>query len=341
MKVIRALSVAVAGVVMTAACDIPTGAPILVQSWVIAVEGDTISIEEFLPAGVTVVGNSFSIDIGEFASSETLGVLCPDCGDLHQLGNVPVPAFNGNFTGSNTLPDSVTSAVVTSGTVDIEVKNNLNFDPLTSGGSIGVTMTDGVDGPEVGGFTMDSTNATLEQGDSVTQTMTLNPGAIQNTLVVNTNVDVPLGITSLIDTTQTIEITATPTSLLVASVDIDLNGREVNFGPQTVDIGDIDTGVTDNIVKGQVTLQIGNPSGATIETTISLGPVVKSVEIPATATATVTIEYTGDELRQILGQQGVTFRGAGTINSAGPTTVTPAFEVTLLPQIGFTIAIGG
>src|SRR5205085_7399001 len=90
-----------AALVLTA-CDVPTSAPILEQKWVLPVDGATLSVDKFLPAGVSVVGSTFAVALPNVSVSESLGEMCPACPPVTLTA--PTPAFQAQLDASVALP---------------------------------------------------------------------------------------------------------------------------------------------------------------------------------------------------------------------------------------------
>ena len=93
-----------------------------------------------------------------------------------------------------------------------------------------------------------------------------------------------------------------------------VSNQSVNLDPVELDVGDIDDDLTDRIQQGGVILDVVNPFGVSVTGTLTIGPTTKTFSIPSDATSTVNIDYTGDELRSILGQDTITLAGSGTVS---------------------------
>lgn len=336
-------ALAVLGLAVLAACEYPTEAPLIDQRWVLPVESSTISVNELLPGGVTVAGNAFSVSVSPFNTSRTLGELCTACAPLQGLP-APTPAFNATFTLTQSLPADVAQATVTSGSVAIAVNNGFNFDPLAGGGSVTVTLRDGVNGPAVGQTTF---TGTLPAGQTRSQTLTINPGTLGSSLVISAAVSSPGGQLTTIDNNQRLTVTATPSPILVSSARVNVANRSVSFDPVDLDVEDIDSAITDRIQSGTIILEITNPFGVSMAANISIsrpsgGPLTKPVTIGSGATSTAQLTYTGDELRSFLGESGVRLTGTGTVSpSAGAVNVTPGQQVSIRSKLDITLRIGG
>src|SRR5437868_1195620 len=100
---------------MLAACDVPTEAPKYTTEWNVPAKSTTISVNTFLPAGVTATSDnsSFQATVSPASTSiaRTLGQDCTTCSAANGA-TVPKPAFSGGGSATVSLPSSVTSATL-------------------------------------------------------------------------------------------------------------------------------------------------------------------------------------------------------------------------------------
>jgi len=321
-------------------CDVPTDPPILEQRWVVPIEETALSVDEFLPSGVTIVGSNFSVSIDPFLATSSLATMCPACTALNGL-TVPLPAFSTSLSASKTLPADVFAATIASAEVAVAVQNGLSFDPIAGGGSLTITISDGQGGTTLGEVVV--TGATMSPGGTLTRTVSIGASSIGATLFASVEVVSVGGQVALIETSEQVTVTATTTSLLASSATVDVGTQFVEFDPEELDVEDIGSDVVKQIQEGSIVLDITNPFGVSIEGSIVIGteqnPVTKSLSIGSGSTSSVTITYTNAELRQWLGQPGVTFSGSGTA-TGGSVTVSPSDELTIDITLDATIRIG-
>jgi len=130
--------------------------------------------------------------------------------------------------------------------------------------------------------------------------------------------------------------TSSPQRLILSSTElIDGEGDEL-----------IDVQITDRIQNGAVVLEIQNPFAVGVSGQLDIEQPGQTLSRPFSigegATSTVTLAYSGDDLRSFLGRPGVTLSGSGLVtSSAGVVTVTPGQEVAIEAKIDLTIQIGG
>jgi hypothetical protein len=85
-------------------------------------------------------------------------------------------------------------------------------------------------------------------------------------------------------------------------------------------------------VVGPVRLQLDAPGGV---------QVVKQFQLPADATSTTRVDFTGDELRSLLGQS-VDMSLTGIVSAPSNTvTVTPDQAVSVTTRLQMTLTVGG
>jgi hypothetical protein len=179
----------------------------------------------------------------------------------------------------------------------------------------------------------------LIPGAYVTRTVQLTSGSVTGALRVTTSVTVPGGQVAFIDTSEIIETAATVESLLSSSVTVDVGNQPVMFEDRAVEFEDIDADITDRIVEGAIILQVTNPFGVAIDGQIDIGPTSKSFSINGSSSSTVTVPYTGNELRSFIGQPDVSFSNSGTANGTA-VTIQPGQEMAVRAKLAITIEIG-
>lgn len=325
------------------ACDIPTEAPILEHRWILPVDGTSVAVTQLLPAGVTIAGTRFVVSIPQVAVSRTLGDMCPACIPFNgQTG--AAQAFSTTISTTTALPTGVSGANIAAGTVRVDIFNGLGYDVLANGGSATVTLTDGPAGRQLGQVQV---TGSLPSGQTTSRTLTIATGSVSSSMVATTVFDSKGGPTTTLNINQAITVTAVPTGVQVSSAQVSVAGKAVSFANVVLDaVEDIDNDVAERVQDGAIILDITNPFLVPVTMRLDIkwagNTLSRNVAIPATATSTVRLSYTGAELRQFLGQSGVTISGSGTVAaSAGTITVTPTQEVGVKAKLDATLQIGG
>lgn len=333
------------------ACDVPTAAPEWEQRWIVPAEETTVEVSELLPDGVTLAagGSAFSIQVDPISFSQSLGSLCGACVDG---GPVPKPAFQGTFQEVSTLPSDVSSATVSEGSIEVAIFNGFGFDPIQPGGAatgtITLTLYNGAAGGSVlDQIVIDGATDALVPGSTLTDTLDIGSATVGSTLTVELVVDSPDGAPIMINTAETLQITATPSEILVSSATVNVANRDVSFDPMDLDVEDIDEEVVDHIRSGAFEFEIQNPIGIAVDFTITISgdgfsDIVKTLNITGAATDEARIEFSQAELQSFIGQSNVTLSGEGTVpGSAAPITVSPDQVIIIDSKLDIVLIIGG
>lgn len=343
-----ALIVALATLVLTGACTIPTDAPVTDVRWVVPGTSTSIAVASYLPSGVTILPDSsgFTVSIAPVSVTRALNQDCPACVAANGL-TAPKPAFVGVASASTNLPASLNSATLSSGTLQLVVKNNYNFDPLkpsaSSAAATGfavITVTN--NGTQIGKDSVNGATTTLAPATSLTRSIPLS-GVVTGTqpVIVTMTLNSPAGDPVTIDASRTIVITATPQNIVVPTASIAVVNKPISSS-STEDLSSVDSSITRHIQTGAIDLAITNPFSATGNLTLTLTPdqgaaIVKAVAI-ANGNSSVVVPFTGAELQRLLGHN-VTINYSGTVSSStgGFISVTP--KETMLVQSHFDLSL--
>ena len=331
-------------------CDVPTDLPIFDVRWVIPVEETSISVDELLPAtGVTISGGNFVVEADTLSLNETLGSLCSACLDSGGFP-VPKPVFDTVFTQTSNLATDVASAQLVSGSISLAIQNDLGFDPIRPAagtpGTMTVTLYDGdTGGRPLSQVTLDGAILTdsLPNGALTTILLILDPGTVSSTIFAEVDLDSPAGDPVPINPNNRLDITVALGPFSVSSVTLVVDSLSVDLDPTNLDVGDIDTSVTDRILSGSLILDIQNPFGVEVELTLLIsGPgfttISKDVTVSNLDPSSVSITYMADELRRFLGQPNVLVSGSGLV-LGGPAMVTPTDQVVIEASLDIALEI--
>ena len=333
-------------------CDIPATVPEFDVRWVFPIEETSISVAELLPANVAIAGGNFDLTVDPVLLPQTLGGLCGGVCAAADGFTVPKPAFIFSYQSGGTLPTDVVSATLVSGSVSIGLQNDLGFDPIrpaaATTGTMTITIHD-VDamGAVLGQIVLDGATDALPNGALTTVQLVLAPGTVTSTFVAVVDIDSPVGDPVLIDVSASLDITATPQTILVSAAELDVDGRSVTFPQTSLDVGSIEADAVDRIASGSLILDIQNPFGVAIDIVVEIGgpgisTLQRNINIGSGLTSTAVLAYTQAEFASFLGQSGVFFRGSGTVTSPGATaTVTPTQEALIEATLDLVLEIGG
>ena len=329
---------ALAALVVLAACDIPTATPRWDMTWNVPSQNTTLSVNSFLPTGVTAnAGNTaFLVNVSNVTVTQTLGSDCAVCGPLNGT-TVPKPAFVGSGNGNATLPASVTSATLGVDTLTVTMTNGLNFDPIkptaAAAGDTGWVVTTIKSGATVIG--KDSingqTSALGKNGSVTTRKIPLSGTVSAAGVTVTVTVDSPLGDPVTINTAQTISFKASVGTLQVASAVVNL-GAATTVTPDSatnVDLSGISSSISKSVNTGFFILSVTNPLGVAgnLSATFTGGPspVSKTLTLSAAAASTDTLSFTKADLDNLLGYS-LKLSFTGTV-SGNALTITPGQTV--------------
>jgi len=340
--------IAAALLLALAACDVPTEAPILEQRWVLPVENTTIPVGDFLPDDVLEAGGVFRVEVDPFTTRLTLAEMCSVCVALD--GQVfPKPGFTTQFQESQELPGDVVGLAVSSGQLQLDIRNTLGFDPIRPGGDPGtmtLSLRDGIGGPVVAAVVLDGADDALPDGSTTTTSMDLAGVEVGGTVELLVEVTSPAGDPIQIDSDGALEVDATTGTVDASSATVEATGRTVDIDRVEVDVEDVDEVIRDRIEDGTLLLEIQNPFGVAASGTLVIdygsGDLTKPLSIASGGSTTSEIDYTGDELRTFLGQSSVALTGSATVDAgSGAISVAPGQELEIEGNLAVTIRIGG
>jgi hypothetical protein len=335
---------ALAALVLLAACDIPTATPRWDMTWNVPSQNTTISVNSFLPSGVTAnAGNTaFLVSVNNVTVTQTLGA---DCAFCVNGATGPKPAFVGSGNGSATLPASVTAATLAAGdTLSLTVTNGFNFDPIKptalAAGDTGWVVTTVKSGATVIG--KDSVNGqtfALGKNGAISTRKIVLSGSVSGAagVTVSVTVDSPLGDVVTVNTAQTISFTASVGTLQISSATVNL-GASTNITPDTptsVDLSGISSSVAKNVNSGFFILSVTNPFGVAGNLTANFtgGPaaVSKPVTLSSAPVSTDTLNFSHDDLTNLLGYT-LQLSFTGSVNGAA-VTITPGQTVAVTSRL--------
>lgn len=336
----RSTLLAAAASVLVGGCDVPTEPPLVEQRWIVPVDRTSLPVDDLLPSSVSTSGDEFDVSVDPVMADETLGNICGDpCRSADGLV-VPLPEFEGSYQAEEPLPADVRSAEVTGGSVEVEITNGFSFDPIENGGTVRITFSDAATGSELAEVVFDGTTEALPPGATKTRTVPLSPGSVSEGLRATVSFHVAGGQTARIDVDEVVEVTATATSLQVASITVDVGDRPVSFEEVELDLAEVDAGIADRISEGSIVLDVTNPLAVAVDGSVEIGATSKAFSISGDGESTVALPYSGDELRSIVGEPDMTFSGSGIANGTA-VTIRPEQEITIDATLDFTLEIGG
>ena len=345
------VALAVLAALWLGACDFPTAPPIFETRFIVPGESTTLSVDEVLPAGLTVVGNAFRLDYGSVAvPARSLGQMC-GTGCLALEGfQVPKPAFTDNFDVIVEMPDDVASGTVTSAGMTLTLTHTLGFDPLqpsgrTQDGLIAVTVRNGA---RVLG--QDTIRGAFPNGSTVVRTIPLAAGDVAGDLTISLTIVSPAGGTApqhwvTVRNAGAFSGTVEPANVAISEARVVVLNREVSTDLVTIDLTDIDESMSERVKSGAFVVTIDNPLGVvgTMQLVISggtAGTITKPIQV-GIGVSTRRVEFTGPELQSLLGNE-VSLAITGRVTApTGTALVRPGMRIFVTTNLDLIFEIGG
>lgn len=335
-------------IALLAGCDVPTSAPQYTTEWNVPAKSTTISVNTFLPAGVTAAPDNSAFQVAVSPSSasiqRSLGQDCTACSAANGQ-TIPKPAFNGGGTTTLNLPSGVATATLVRDTLTLTITNGFNFDPIRpSAGARGYLVIRVANGSTVvGRDSLDGSAIALAPSTNTVRKIPL-AGTITGSagLVISTTLSSPQGDPVAINAAQTLTVSGSVGSVFISSASVNLASQQVASSSTSLDLSSVDKSISDHVNGGQLLLTVTNPFAATgnLNVTLSGGPstIVKPVSL-GTGTTTPAITLTSTELKSLFGNNiSVTF--TGTVTGAN-VTVTPGQTVAVSARLQLGVNVGG
>lgn len=342
------LALALAGGV---ACDIPTDAPHLEQTWIVPVRELVIAVKELLPASADTANGAIVVTPDPVVVGTTLGALCGAPCNSANGTTVPKPAFTGSITASIALPDSVTEFTLNApGVADIILTNDLGFDPLRPAaavtGRLITTVRSG--GVVVGADTVTGTTAALPNGGTLTHRVTVPAGTVILAPVTATSViESPAGDPVLINTAATLSVNVQTNDVEAARLNILIQAKRVATQVAQLDLSSIGQAIKDHIITAALQLEINNPLPIQGTLQARFQAAGSDVITPRTfavapGISTLTLVFTRDEFLALTDLPDVNVAADGDVSGTGtPVTVTPATRISARLRFGVRVRLGG
>ena len=343
-----------------AACDVPTAMPNWDMTWDFPASSATISVNSFLPNGVTLTptGSAFQANLNPVTITRTLAQDCPQCA----AGvTAPKPGYSSTTTGNATfLPTGMTAATLISDTVYVTMVNRYQFDPLNPGGGATGTMTFTVSsGAAVLGTLSLSGPANTIPGGGATTTAKIPVSGAVTSAGVSARVDVtsPQGSTITLTApsgqqfTYTVRIGGSAQGPLTASsATLTLTNQAIRPNPSdfSFDFGSADKAdsalmfVTVNNplpLSGNLNMNLlgcGDGNGNFSDSCPTFTNLVTRTAQISSGTTTATFKFGQPGAKALLNAKEISFGG----QLSGTVTVTPATALSFTSRIQLTMHTG-
>ena len=345
----RRSTLAIAFVALSGACKIPTDAPVIDQSWTVPATSTQIAVDQLLPSSVTITSDStgFLVTVPSASVTRSLGQDCASCAAANGAV-IPKPAFVANVSTATTLPPEVVSATIATGTLQLNIKNNYNFDPLRPSAAAGsatgfavITVSSGAN--VIGKDSVNGATTALGSGTTLIRSIPLS-GSISGSsgVTIAMTLNSPAGDPVTINSALTIVASATvPQPIKITGVTVNVTGKSVTKAAN-FDLHSIDSTIIRHATGGTLLLAITNPFNVSGPFTLTLtpgtgAPIVRTINIAA-GSSNVSATFSQAEIQRILGSN-VAYTLTGTVNGASSIQITPkqVVAVTARFQVGLEV----
>ena len=338
---LRRLSLVSLGLALLTGCEIPSAAPHWETHWVIRSETTTIPVTLFFSNEVAEVGDEFELSFTGGAISETLADICPAC-TVFNGTVVPKPAFTAVLESEVPFPIDLDSLALTRGSLEVRVTNRLGFDPIrpaadpaSTRGSMTIVISNA--GAVLATHTIDGATVAFAPGATIERTIDFSAAMLPRTIGGSVRFDVtvhsPQGDPVAINSSEFILVEAAEAEIGASSAKARVQDRHVVADPIILDLAGVDEELSRRVQRGALLLDIDNPFtvGGLLTATLTAPGVTLVRLLPvAPGSSTVSLEFTGAELRSLFGPNPATLSVSGPVSAspAGPVLVRPGQALT-------------
>lgn len=342
------------------ACDVVSfiqdPLPIFEQTWSVSSQSTSISVKELLPPGVdtTTDGTAFQVTVAGVNFSRRVGDDCAQCQTLNGT-NAIKPNFVVATGSSTTLPTDVVSGALVGGLVNVQVTNNLSFDPLrvktnapastnpTQQGRMVIVIRSG--SLVVGKDSVNGDSTAFAPGAVLTRPIRLQTGNITNALSVDLTLTSPASDnTVFINANGTLNASAAVPDLRLASVRVNVVNRAISAIGTTLPLADLDTNLTRAITRATLVMTVTNPFNLTGNVDVNFATpfqtITESVPLPTGIAQVTSVTLDSAQIQSLVGES-VDVSVDGVVNSAAPVLLTPSQVITISNRLILTIRAGG
>lgn len=348
----RIVLVALAGV---AACEIPTEPPRWEQTWELSGEEVRVSVAELLPEGIGLTRDSsaFVAETPSAGVALSLQSLCTGC-DPTLFGTgipVPKPAFEAVLEATTTLPSEVVAAEVSGGSLDGILEHSLSFDPLNPSADENaprgyLVLSVISDGNVIAYDSIDGADTRFPPGSTLIPHLPIQAGTVSNEIELSLRIFSPEGDDTQLNADDTLGIALLPSTVELSSATVTVTSISLDPTSRQLDFGGVDSTTVERIQRGAIVFDVDNPFSieGSLELTFQLpfAPDLRRTLALQEGAFEQRLEFTGDELREILGSDDVTLVTGGSVTApSGTVTVSPEQELIVASAFQLVVLIGG
>ncbi|HUG40629.1 MAG TPA: hypothetical protein VMM12_09095 [Longimicrobiales bacterium] len=321
------------------------------QTWVLPVEGFVLGVEDVLPAGVALSadGSELVATVAGVDLDLSLAAMCPACIPLDG-STAPKPAFSYTTATTTSLPADLVSASLSGGELALRLAHSLSFDPLRPAsdpaaerGFLIVEITSGsavVARDSISGDDVAFDASTVLQPILLIRTVEAT-GAVEIEVMIHS----PAGDSTQVDTADTLGLRLFPSTVTLSQATVQAGAIAVNALAAEMDLSGFDSVLVARVQRGALRLDVTNPFG--IEGTVDLvfdfgGTAIRKSMALASGPSTITVAFTGTELRDMLAAGSVAVSAQGTLAAPdGTMTVRPTDALVMESMVELVILVGG
>jgi hypothetical protein len=336
------------------ACDFPTEPPMWEQTWQVSGETIELSVAELLPAGVTLNADStaFVVEAPGASVSFRLGDMCTECSLANETPVPTKPAFGDTVGTTTSLPADLVSATLAGGAFGATMAHNFGFDPLRPSsdptaerGYIEIVVTS--NGNIVADTLIHGDDQAFPAGTQLSPVLQIQPVAVTNNLDIEVRIYSPEGDATVISASDSLGITIAPSTIEISEATVTASAITLDPTTTEMDFGGMeeDGPVLERIRSGALLFEVHNPFSVSgtldLQFQLATGTIHRTLAINE-GTYSARLDFTGDELRQILGSETVSIVTSGAVAATGGTiTVTPTQKLILDNSFELVVLVGG
>lgn len=342
----RSLATVIAAVV-AAGCGVPTSAPIIESTWVLAGDSTTIGASALLPRGVSLDDSTLALDVASATASPSLTELCgvDGCRSAGALTVVKPPFSSPAIEVVSALPSEVASVALIGGTIHVAISNGFAFDPLRPAGADGpsgtLTLVARTAGRTIASRRISGADMALPPGSTLTLTLPLDSGSVSGAVTTSVQLDSPAGGPANLSGAQHLTITSTARAWTAREATVLVSGRTIDSPALSLNLGQISPELTSRARAGAITFHMENGLNVSGDLRLTISgrdlSITKPMALPAGA-STSRVTLSDAEVQAILGRPGVTMRIAGPVSGRGPVTVRPAQSIAVRSRIELSLS---
>ena len=334
------------------ACEFPTEPPKWEQLWVVPADSISVGVvTDLLPPEIRLNADNtaFLVDAPGTSVRFELAVICGSACQAIDGLVAPKPEFSDTLTTTSALPGALISATLAGGRFNANMAHDFNFDPLRPStdpeqerGYIVVRITSA--GNIVAEDSIHGNDTAFPEGTTLSPDLAIQPVQVNDTLDIWIAIYSPPGDDATIETTDTFGVTLNTSTIHIAEATVTAEPISIEPVSTPMDFSAIDSTLVERIQSGALTMGIVNPFTVTGSLSVAFEgvtpPVERTLEITQ-GSSEKRFDFTGEELRAILGTESVDVVASGTVSPVDSTiTLRPDQELSMSNIFELVLLVG-